>query len=100
MIRVSNLTRLPLRQDDLPEVEGKIEGLMVKVGELGCQIRKLDRDVGRLESQQIDTREFRRVFRELPRKLEDPKPPTTGGSGLQGDLLREQDSNLQPCGYG
>jgi hypothetical protein len=33
-------------------------------------------------------------------KQEDPKPPSSGGSSLQVAWLREQDSNLQPCGYG
>ena len=134
-----------MKTDDLSELKGKIEGLKNQAGELDARIGGQDREIDRLERQQVDKKELRKVFEdfadiysqaspeakrqilnilieetrcsvkrgerkgdivyklrgdgsvrkewEQARKQEDPKPPSSGGSGLQVAWLREQDSN-------
>ena len=62
---VSNPTRLQVKTDDLSELKGKFEGLKNQAGELDARNGGLDREIDRLERQQIVTKELRKVFEDF-----------------------------------
>ena len=62
---VSNPTRLQVKTDDLSGLKGKFEGLKNQAGELHARNGGLDREIDRLERQQIDTKELRKVFEDF-----------------------------------
>jgi hypothetical protein len=65
--------------------------LNIIIEEIGCSVKRGERKgeiLCRLRGDGSVTREW-----EQARKHEDPKPPSSGGSSLQGAWLREQDSN-------
>ena len=78
--------------------ESKRRLLNVIVEEIRCMVKKREKKgdiIFKLRGNGSVKREW-----EEAKKQEDPKPPSSGGSSLQVAWLREQDSNLQPCGYG
>jgi len=62
---VSNHTQLMVKLEDVSELKARIEGLNEQAGELGTRLGVLDRDIDRLEQQQIDKKDLRRVLKEF-----------------------------------
>ena len=62
---VSNLTQLEVKPKDVSELKAKVEGLNKQAGDLDTRLGVLDREIDKLERQQIDKKDLRRVFREF-----------------------------------
>jgi len=71
---VDNLARLGVKEEDLPQFKAKTESLKESDRKLETHIKHLDRDIQRLESQQIDKKELRGVFQDFAALYADAPP--------------------------
>jgi hypothetical protein len=72
----NNLTRLGVKAEDLSQVRSKMESLKEQDQELDKRIRDLERDIQILETQQIDKKQLRGVFRDFVGLYADAPPET------------------------
>jgi site-specific DNA recombinase len=62
---VSNLAMMQLKPEEGSEMKTKIEGLQKQAKNLEQQLNALDLEIERLDAQQIDKKQLRRVFQEF-----------------------------------